>query len=58
MRNRPNRKKRKVYLHPCMIAATMINPALVFAVMMLAAVKRDKWFSEISNLHGVRYLNS
>jgi hypothetical protein len=39
-----------------MIAAPMINPALVFAVMMLAVVKRGKWFSEISNLHGVRYL--
>jgi hypothetical protein len=36
-----------------MIAGAMINPALVFAATMLAAVKRGKWFSEISNLRGV-----
>jgi hypothetical protein len=36
-----------------MIGAGMIHPASVFAATMLAAVRRSKWFSEISNLHGV-----
>jgi hypothetical protein len=36
-----------------MIAAGMIHPALIFAATMLAAVRQGKWFSEISNLHGV-----
>jgi hypothetical protein len=35
-----------------MIAGTMINPVLVFAATMLAAVRRGKWFSEISNIRG------
>jgi hypothetical protein len=35
-----------------MIAAGMIHPASVFAATMLAAVRRGKWFFEISNLHG------
>jgi hypothetical protein len=41
-----------------MIAVGMIHPASVFAAMMFAAVRRGKWFSEISNLHGVRGLIS
>ena len=36
-----------------MIAAGMIHPASVFAATMNAAVRWGKWFSEISNLHGV-----
>jgi hypothetical protein len=36
-----------------MIAAGMIHPASVFAAAMLAAIRWGKWFSEISNLHGV-----
>ena len=51
-----NREKRTLCLHPWMIAAGMIHPASVFAATMLAAVRRGKWFSEISNLHGVRGL--
>jgi hypothetical protein len=39
-----------------MIAAGMIHPVSVFAATMLAAVRRGKWFSEISNLHGARDL--
>jgi hypothetical protein len=39
-----------------MIAAGMIHPASVFAATMFAAVRRGKWFSEVSNLYGVRGL--
>jgi hypothetical protein len=39
-----------------MIAAGMIHPASVFPATMLAAVRLSKWFSEISNLYGVRGL--
>jgi hypothetical protein len=51
-----NQKKGTVCLHPYMIAAGMTRPALVFAATMLAAVRRGKWFSQISNLHGARDL--
>jgi hypothetical protein len=36
-----------------MIVAGMILLAMIFAAVMFAAVRRGKWFSEISNLHGV-----
>ncbi len=39
-----------------MIVAGMIHPASVFAAAMLAADRRGKGFSEISNLHGARDL--
>ncbi len=51
-----NLEKRTLCLHPCMIAAGMIHPASVFAAAMLAAVRRGKWFCEISNLQGARDL--
>ncbi len=35
----------------------LVNLILIqFAATMLAAVRRSKWFSEISNLHGMRSL--
>jgi hypothetical protein len=34
----------------------LVNLILILAATMLAAVRRSKWFSEISNLYGVRGL--
>ncbi len=39
-----------------MIVAGMILLAMIFAAVMFAAVRRGKWFSETSNLQGVRGL--
>ena len=54
MTQNQKRKDRKLQQLPHMIAAVMTHVTTVFAAMMLAAVKRGKWFSEISNLQGVR----
>ena len=37
-----------------MIVAGMMRPTSVLAATMLAAVRQDEWFSEVSNFHGVR----
>ena len=54
------RKKQRLLLLLCMIVVgtnPLANLILIhFAATMLAAVRRSKWFSEISNLHRVRGL--
>lgn len=57
MTRKQKRKRQKVQLVLCMIAAGMIHPAIIFAAAMFAAaVRRGRWFSEVSNPQGVTYL--
>ena len=49
-----NQKRRSLSLRlpTCMTVAGMIHLVIVFAAAMPAAVRRGKWYFEISNLHG------
>ena len=48
------RKKQRPPLLVCMIVVGMNLLTMIFAAVGIAAVRRCKWFPEISNLHGVK----
>ena len=56
MERKQKRKKQKMQLLRRMIAAGMTQLAIIFAAAVYAALKRCRWFSEVSRYRGARGL--